>query len=262
MNKIIIISVVVLVVIYVSAFVVAVLAQRSIVYPPFNKDNKDCARNIAKNAIKHGDTTLYVYDNNQSDAVVVFYHGNGHTVCDVAFLMDIFEEKNISYIFPEYTGYGGVGGKTTNKEVLKNAQDTVDYINEQDYKEVYVIGQSIGSGAASYHTTLQSPAKLLLVTPFTTLTDVVTNMFPMYPKKLISRFVDDEFNNVGRLKDYKGPVTIIHGTKDNVVPLEQSQELFRSLQSPNKQFITVPGYKHANITNSEELKQTIENFLD
>ncbi len=261
MIKIIIITGIVLVVVYIVAAVGIVLAQRQLIYPVPSRSNEDCEREIADEVVTRNNTKLYHQHQEGSDTVVVFYHGNGDIACDKVDLIDIFNEKNISYIFTEYEGYNHDGKKATNEGVLKSVEDTIEFINEQGYEHVYVIGQSIGTGAAAYHASIQPPERLLLISPFTTLTDVVSHMFPMYPRAFVEKFLDDRYNNVERLKDYKGKLIVVHGTKDPVVSDTYGQTLFQHIQTDDKEFIEAKDYGHANIYPSEEVTQAVEKLV-
>ncbi|MEN8252245.1 MAG: hypothetical protein ABFQ53_01540 [Patescibacteria group bacterium] len=260
--KILLIIIVVLVVIYIGGFIFGYFMQDILIYPRQVQDNGECENtNITSKATKHNDTVLYHEHIESSDTVVVFYHGNGNVVCDMGFVMDIFRENNISYIFPEYTGYNDDEHKTTHEDVLQNVQDTVEFIEKQGYEHVYIIGQSVGSGAAAYHVSLKSPERLLLITPFTTLTRVIEEMFPIYPKFFVKMFFEDSFDNVNRLTEYDGKLLIMHGTKDNVVDKSQGVDLYNVIETDDKNLIIVEDYGHESITHSTEFKEVIENII-
>lgn len=261
MNKVLIIIGLSIVGVYVVAFIVAVLTQRFIIYPVPRDKNQDCAKKIADEVIVRGNTTLY-YQDNHSDKVVIFYHGNADIVCDKVELVDIFNEKGISYIFVEYPGYSGNSGVASHEGLKESARETIAFINEKNYEHVYVVGQSIGTGAASYHASLQAPERLLLFSPFMTLTDVVASMFPIYPHFLIEKVFDDGFDNVDALKNYVGKLLIVHGTKDTVVPEQQGKKLFESVLSQDKKYIKAQGYRHANVYNAQEFQSAIENIIE
>lgn len=257
-----IITMAIILVIYVGGFFFAIWGQERLIYLSPNRINEDCERNIMDNAVVYNDTTLYHNQVEDSETVVVLYHGNANIVCDMGFVMDVLDEKSVSYIFPEYIGYSGDKQKTTHQGILKNVEDTVNYINEQNYEHVYIIGQSIGSGAASYHTLLQAPEKLLLITPFATLTNVIVDMFPMYPHIFIDNFFKDYFDNLSRLKDYDGDLVIVHGTKDPVINISQSKELLENVPAKDKKLFTAQGYGHAEINKSTEIIDAIKSIVE
>jgi len=245
-------------VVYIGGFFFSSWAQELLVYPSPNRTNEECERIIAEKTVIYNGTTLYHQSVENSDKVIVFYHGNGNIVCDMIFVADIFNKNNISYIFPEYTGYSDDSNKSTHEGVLKNVQDTAHYIEQQNYKHVYVIGQSIGTGAAVYHTTLQKVEKLLLISPFTTLTDVIYEMVPLYPRVFIENFFVDLVDNQSRLQNYDGDLLIIHGTNDLVIDISQGLALFESTSASQKEFLSAEEFGHANIVESDELIKVID----
>lgn len=253
--------VLVLLALYIGGFFFSSWAQELLIYPSPNRTNAACDREIAENIVQHDKTTLFHHHISDTDTVVVFYHGNGNIVCDMTFLIDIFNENEISYIFVEYPGYNNDGVKATHAGVLSSVRETVDYIDEWGYENVYVIGQSIGTGAATYHASLQETEKLLLLSPFTTLTNVVDQMVPIYPRFVIAKYLDDQFNNLERLKSYAGELVIVHGTKDIVIDDSQGRELFDAASTEMKEYYSVDGYGHADLTQSQEMQDAVGNIV-
>ena len=245
-------------VIYFASFFVLLRFKNKIIYPVPNRSNEVCA-NRFDHVVYRNDVTLYHKENDSSE-VVVFYHGNGHVVCDLYEVMDVFDRNDVSYIFPEYIGYDD-DEKPSHEGVIKTVEETVVYLEEQSYESVYVIGQSIGSGAAAYHTSLRDPDTLLLTSPFTSLARTVKSLFPFYPRFLINKFFDNQFDSQKNLKNYMGNLIIVHGENDSVVKEIQGRDLFDSVQTENKKFIAIPKAGHGDLYNFEEVFRLIENLF-
>jgi hypothetical protein len=94
-------------------------------------------------------------------------------------------------------------------------------------ESVIIVGESIGTGAAAYHASIAPPEKLLLISPFTDLRAIARSRFWFYPTSIL---VDNAFNNVTALDEYRGGLTIIHGTKDTIIPHNLGNQLFQSVQ--------------------------------
>jgi pimeloyl-ACP methyl ester carboxylesterase len=154
---------------------------------------------------------------------IVVYHGNAGRACDRTYLSDEFTNLNYTTMLVEYPGYAGIDGKPSMKAMLKGVRDMDAYAKKQGYKEIMVLGESIGTGPASYHAKIGKPEKLILVAPFTRLSDAIPAMFKIFPVKLLLR---DNYDNKGWLGGYKGKVLIIHGLKDSIVPARLSENLF------------------------------------
>jgi pimeloyl-ACP methyl ester carboxylesterase len=198
---------------------------------------------------------MYVADPHKS--VVVLYHGNAGSACDRSFYADLFSAAGYGYIVVEYAGYSNDPRQTTHDLVKQDVANVVTYLQEQQIESVTVVGTSIGSGAAAYHTALQPPEKLLLLSPFTDLHAVAQNRFWFYPTALL---VDNAFDNVQNLRDYTGPVTIIHGGEDRIIPQRLGQTLFDHL-STEKAFVTIPKAGHNDLFHYPKTYEALRAFL-
>ena len=231
------------------------LYQESIVYYPNSQDFVNCIDFQSAEKINFKGTRMYVKDTNKP--TIVLYHGNAGSACDRSFYADIFTHAGYGYIIVEYVGYSNDSRKPTHDLIKNDVQNVVAYIHENHISNVTVVGESIGTGIASYHVSLQSPNKLLLISPFTNLADVAKNRFWFYPTSIL---VDNAFDNVDNLNHYRNPVTIIHGDNDTIIPHELGQELFESLVT-QKEFVTIQGAGHNDLFAYPETYTAITNLL-
>ena len=232
------------------------LSQESIVYQPWPQDFISCSTLEGVTRVDHNGTRMYVEDGERG--TVVLYHGNAGSVCDRAFYAEQFTAAGYGYTLVEYAGYSNEPRKTTHELVKQDVRNTIAYLEEQGGTRVFVVGESIGSGAAAYHTALAPPEKLLLIAPFTTLPDVARTHFWYYPAGLL---VQNAFDNPALLSDYAGSVTIIHGTNDRVIPHKLGQALYESLPAENKAFVSIPDHGHNNLFRSQLTWDTLDAFL-
>jgi uncharacterized protein len=133
------------------------------------------------------------------------------------------------------------------------------YIKEKQFKNVTVYGQSIGSGAASYHTSLGNVDSLILVTPFSSLTDVVQSKYTIYPAALLLR---EKYNNVKWLKNYEGRLLILHGDNDFIIPHKFSQKLFDKVHTQKKEYVLIEDKGHNDIWESDVFRDRLLKFIN
>ena len=233
------------------------LSQESVVYQPWPQDFAACSALEDARRVDHSGTRMYVKDGERG--MVVLYHGNAGSACDRAFYAEQFTAAGYGYALVEYAGYSNDLRQTTHELVRQDVRNTIAYLEEQGVAHVLVVGESIGSGAAAYHTSIAQPDKLLLIAPFTTLPDVAQAHFWYYPAGLL---VQNAFDNPTLLSGYARSVTIIHGTSDGVIPHKLGQTLYESLPTENKAFVSIPNHGHNDLFQAQLTWDTLQDFLE
>jgi len=242
--------------IYIGLGVLLFVFQEKIIYQPSNQEFNSCPDFREADTVTYQHTRLY--HKNISRKIVVFYHGNGGSACDRAFLAQFFQQRGYSYVVPEYAGYSNDNQAPSHNLIARNVQDTGDYLETQDYDEILIVGESIGSLFASYHASLSQPDGVLLISPLTTLQEVARRRLWFYPTSIL---VKSPFSNSDLLNSFNGPVTILHGDKDAIVPYEMGEKLFRSLNTSQKKFIRIPNVGHNDIFESPQTWDSLHEFL-
>ncbi len=231
-------------------------SQESIVYQPYTQDFASCAEFSLAEKINYQGTRMYFKDN--GPRLVVLYHGNAGSACDRIYLAEIFEQAGYSYLLPEYAGYSNDLVKPSHKLLKKDVENVALFLGGRNFAEVVVVGESLGSSFASYHTFLTPPSKLLLISSFSNLTDIARIAFWFYP---VSIMVKDLFDNAQLLADFQGSILLLHGEKDNIIPFKLGQKLFTELEVPQKELIIIPDAGHNNLFYFPKTNKVIRDFL-
>jgi pimeloyl-ACP methyl ester carboxylesterase len=240
---------------YVSFGAFLTLYQERIVYQPSAAIFGECPALAEAERVTHRGTRMYA---NISDGpIAVLYHGNAGSACDRAFYAQLFTQAGYGYLLVEYAGYGGDPQPPTHDRIYQDVHNVIDYLQQSAVRHVTLIGESIGTGVASYHAALQSPDKLLLITPFTDLHDIARGRFWFYPTGLL---VDNVYDNRAALAVFENRVVIIHGDQDSVIPYRLGKALYDSL-SADKTFVTIAGASHNNLFGYPETFNAVETFL-
>jgi len=242
---------------YVALGAALTLNQERMIYHPFPQDFDACTELRDAERVTAGGTRMYMRSGERG--LVVLYHGNAGSACDRAFYADMFVEDGYGYVLPEYTGYSN-DSKTPTHEALKaNVRDVVAYLQTVQSTSTLVVGESIGTGLASYHASLAAPDRLFLISPFTSLRALAQRKFWYYPARVM---VDNAYDNVATLQTYAGQVMIMHGEDDAIVPHAQGAALFAALpERGDHMFITVQGAGHNDLFRSWDAFMAIDHFL-
>jgi len=127
----------------------------------------------------------------------------------------------------EYPGYGSRPGKPGENAFFAAGREALQELRREDDRPIFLLGESIGSGVAAR---LAGEAReringLVLITPFTCLTDVAAHHYPWLPVRWLLR---DRFDNEAALRGFHGSLAVVLAERDEVVPAELGQRLYDS----------------------------------
>ena len=131
----------------------------------------------------------------------------------------------------EYPGYGAREGTPSEVNFKATATQALEALLAIDSRPVFITGESLGSGVASFlaSTFPNDVAGLLLVTPFSSLTDVAAHHYPLLPVRIL---LSERYESREALSHYGGPVAFLLAGRDEVVPSELGQQLYDSYSGP------------------------------
>ena len=185
--------------------------------------------------------------------LVVYYHGNAGDLSGWGYVANDFPDYDVLML--DYRSYGKSTGEISESALYSDAELFYEEAKKRfPESSIIVYGRSLGATFAAYAAARYTPAKLVLETPFYNLTDIVKNQYWFLPVDLLLKF---KFPTSEFIGEVKCPMTIIHGTEDNVVPYKSGQKLFEAVQS-EKEFVTIPDGGHNNLGEFEEYHRAIE----
>ena len=139
-------------------------------------------------------------------ARMLVLHGNaGYALHRLYYVQGLHALGNSwDVILFEYPGYGARTGTASADSFRDSATAAVDLLLAEDDRPLYLLGESLGSGVASYLAASlpEQVAGLLLVTPFTSLADVAAQHYPVLPIRALLR---ENFDSAESLQSYAGP---------------------------------------------------------
>ncbi|WII70808.1 alpha/beta hydrolase [Bdellovibrio sp. 22V] len=191
--------------------------------------------------------------------VILYFHGNAGALDSWGELGEEFiKSTGWSLWMVDYPGYGKSTGSVGSEENLHKMASAVfmEVKKLEPQHKIVVLGRSMGSGLALRLASENPLAGVILETPYYSGTELAKTMFPWVPQLLVRyKFPSNEW-----AKEVSCPVLIVHGTEDEVIPLEHGKRLFELL--PGKKRMTViKGGHHNDLTEYEEYWQGIRDFL-
>lgn len=174
--------------------------------------------------------------------VIVVFHGNAGTACDRAFYAEMFRDQPYDVLLAEYPGYAGLEGQPGQTEILSAATELVKFARTTVPQggSLLLLGESIGSGVATYVASQIPVEGLILISPYTSVRALASTHFSWIPTGLVLRhpFPADEW-----AKQVSAPVLILHGENDQTIPFEMGQAQAKTF-SNLRAFVALPGAGH------------------
>uniref|UniRef100_A0A7S0N4J5 Serine aminopeptidase S33 domain-containing protein n=1 Tax=Cryptomonas curvata TaxID=233186 RepID=A0A7S0N4J5_9CRYP len=141
----------------------------------------------------------------------------------------------VHVLVPEYPGYGLCTGNpcedTVNRAVLAACTFAKDALR-WDLDHILIYGRSIGTGPALNAARLGRVGGLVLVSPYTNIRDIIeTHVGSVIA--LIAAGASD-WDNRSMIRNVAVPILLIHGTADDIIPCNHSEELHELCQAPKR----------------------------
>lgn len=197
-------------------------------------------------------------DDTISKGVVIYFHGNAGNVSYYADCINIFLENNYEVWMPDYPGFGKSRREISEQKLNEQAYQVKRLANQYFAdSNIIIYGRSFGTGIAANLASSVKVKQLVLESPYYSIPDLFSSYIPIYPMQSMANF---KFPVGEYLKDVPCPVTIFHGTIDEVIPAKCSMKLKASLKK-NDQFLLIRNGKHNDLSSSEVYIKTMTEIL-
>jgi fermentation-respiration switch protein FrsA (DUF1100 family) len=153
---------------------------------------------------------------------VIFFHGNGELI---DFLPEQFAELRawrVGVLLVEFPGYGRSSGDPSEASIKTAALAAFDWARGQptiDSKRIVAYGRSLGGAAAAILAAERPIAALVLESTFTSVRSFAHDFW------VPELFVLDRFETLPKVAAYGGPVLVLHGVHDDIVPKRHAETL-------------------------------------
>ena len=215
----------------------------------------------------------YYYDAGRSKTVIYTY-GNGETVFDSQYRLTwLVDHLDVNVLAIDYRGYGFSDGSPSIDDLRQDILTVYDYLVRDlggADQSVYAFGRSIGTAAALRLASERDLDGLVLEAPFTTITDVIRswNQRLAVPVRWLVRLrpaahlVEIRPQPVEAIAGFEHEVLIIHGTRDEVIPIELGRSMYEATTSAEKTWCPVEGAGHNDLLLSHpDVARELQSFF-
>lgn len=191
---------------------------------------------------------------------VLLLHGNAGSIADRVIYLPHFAALGYGVLLVDYRGYGQSSGKPDEAGTQADARTAWRWLNERGFTagDIVVVGESLGGAVAAELAARVQPRALLLISTFTSVNDLGSELYPWLPVRLLSRFRYDTLQGV---RDYRGPVLVAHSVHDEIVPFAHAQRLQAAAGARGRLLGMRGGHNDAFLFGTPEQVAAVAEFL-
>jgi fermentation-respiration switch protein FrsA (DUF1100 family) len=158
--------------------------------------------------------------------LLVYAHGNGELIDHWVEAFEPARERGAAALLVEYPGYGRSRGSPSERSIQAAMAAAYDFATQQRGfagRPIVGWGRSVGGGAVCALARERPLAALVLESTFTSVTRMA-QIFGM-PAPFAPLLVRDPFDNLTLVRRFAGPVLVLHGERDEMIPPEHALTL-------------------------------------
>lgn len=193
----------------------------------------------------------------------ILLHGNGGDVANFFVFQKWLSAQGIgSYSF-DYRGYGKSSGWPSERGIYEDADAVWNYVKERENPaRTILFGISIGTGPALYLASKENPPVVLLVTPYTSIADIIdySPLLRFFKPFLLYSFPGGEY-----IRKVNSCVIIVHARDDTVIPFELSERLMRQYRGEREIvsiFAKTGGHNHVFWENAPQVSSALDKCVN
>jgi uncharacterized protein len=190
--------------------------------------------------------------------VILYWHGNVGSNRRCLRQAENLFDLGYDIFMPDYRGYGKSGGEIFSEDQLfADAQKVYTWLL-QYYREdqIVLVGYSLGSGVSTYLASHNHPQRLCLVAPYRSMAAMKNLLVPFVPSFLLKYPLRNEVE----LPQANCPVSLFHGTRDELIPYAHSVVL-QSKQPTRSRLISLGETGHRGAIFSQILRRELAAML-
>jgi uncharacterized protein len=190
--------------------------------------------------------------------VVLYLHGNRKNIGWYAQFAPTFTDQGYEVWMLDYPGYGKSTGELTEASLYEYAEQLYKLAGSKyPADSIIIYGKSMGTGLATYLASRERCKRVILETPYYSLSSVAAYYLPVYPMEQMIKVKIPSWQYLAEVKD---TVIILHGTADGVIPYSNASRLKPYLKNGDE-FITIDGGSHNDLREFNLFNKKLDSLL-
>lgn len=188
----------------------------------------------------------------ENGANLLYFHGNGEIVADYDQLAPLYNNLDINLLAVDYRGYGRSTGSPSISAMMADCHILFRYAchwlsGNNHTGPLVVMGRSLGSASALELAAAHADEihALIIESGFA---------YAMPLLKLLGVDTDrigpngeNVFDNMEKIKKYRGPTLVIHAEYDHIIPYSDGMALFKASTAQDKSLLKIENANHNDI---------------
>ena len=203
----------------------------------------------------------YFQPKSDPDSWILIFHGNAGNACDRTYFLDFLKGFNSNLVVFEYPGFGGDSNAPKESLILKQAHELVLHIKKKNHEglPIYLMGESLGTGVATWIASRTDISGLILISPYTSLAAVAQHHYPWAPVKVLMKH---KFQAELWAGQTIAPAILFHGINDDIIPINFARQQVLNFKG-DKKLVELPNCGHNDMIDMGEklIQKEIHNFI-
>ena len=213
---------------------------------------------LAVTAEKNLSIVQFTVPDSVRKGIVLYFHGNRLNINRYAKYATEFTRNNYEMWMMDYPGYGKSTGKRSEQVLYDDAELLYKMAHSKvPAEQIIIYGKSLGTGIAAQLASKKDCKRLILETPYYSMEALAKHYFFIYPVMPMSKYT---FPTYQRFEYINAPITIFHGTRDQVIPYKQAQWLVE--KKPGTELITIEKGRHNNLPDFSLFQHKLDSLLN
>ncbi|MBW1992040.1 MAG: alpha/beta hydrolase [Deltaproteobacteria bacterium] len=199
----------------------------------------------------------------EGSPTLLWFHGNAGNISHrLDNLKLLWELTGVQVFIFDYREYGRSEGRISREGTFKDALAAYRYVTESrglPGEELVLFGRSLGTALAT-DLAIRYPCRaLILESPFTNSKEMARLYAPFFfdwrPRV--------PYDNLGKIGQVRAPVMVVHGTQDEIIPVDMGRRVFEAAPEP-KELYLIPGAHHNDtyMVAGREYFARLKNFIE
>jgi pimeloyl-ACP methyl ester carboxylesterase len=188
---------------------------------------------------------------------VLFFHGNGELIDDWPGPMQAVADRGVVTMAVEFPGYGRSAGRPSRATIREAAAAAFDRLAREpgvDARRLVAWGRSMGGGAAADLALDRPVAALVLQSTF------ASTMAMARAAGVPGFLVRDRFAPADAVAAFTGPVLLMHGPADEVIPYRHARTV--AAMRPDLRVVDIPCGHNDCLSAWPDIVEHVTGFLE